>query len=47
MPEILDLLTGQTERAVRLRSTTPFVGVLTARERRRIRRAFLPEFSAE
>jgi hypothetical protein len=39
-PEISALMTEQSERAVRLRSTTPFLGVLTPRERRRVYKAF-------
>jgi hypothetical protein len=33
-------MTAQTEEGVRLRSTTPFLDVLTPRERRRLYEAF-------
>lgn len=39
-PEIATLLCEQSERAVRLRQSTPFAGVLTPAERRRIHDAF-------
>jgi CBS domain containing-hemolysin-like protein len=39
-PRIAALLTEQSERGVRLRSVTPFFGVLTAMERQMIFRAF-------
>ena len=39
-PEVSALITEQTEAGVRLRSTTPFIDVLTPRERRRIYEAF-------
>ncbi|MGH8251688.1 MAG: hypothetical protein ACREVI_13515 [Steroidobacteraceae bacterium] len=38
-PEIAFLLTEQSENAARLRQSTPFAGVLTPRERRRIHEA--------
>lgn len=39
-PAIASLLTEQSEAAVRLRQTTPFVGVLSRRERDRVYAAF-------
>ena len=39
-PEIWACMTAQTEEGVRLRSTTPFLDVLTPRERRRLYEAF-------
>lgn len=38
--EIAALITEQSERAVRLRQSTPFTGILTPAERRRINDAF-------
>lgn len=38
--QIASLLTEQSENAARLRQSTPFAGVLTSRERRRIYEAF-------
>lgn len=40
-PAIASLLTEQSEAAVQLRQTTPFVGVLSRRERTRLYAAFL------
>lgn len=39
-PHVAALLTEQSERAVRLRQSSPFAGVLTATERRRVYEAF-------
>jgi hypothetical protein len=39
-PRVAALLTEQSERAVRLRQSSPFAGVLTPAERRRIYEAF-------
>lgn len=39
-PEIASLLTEQSEDAARLRQSTPFAGVLTRAERRRMHEAF-------
>lgn len=39
-PEIAALMTEQSENGVRLRGTTPFLEVLTLRERRRVCDAF-------
>lgn len=39
-PEIACLLTEQSENAARLRQSTPFAGVLTKTERRRMYEAF-------
>ncbi len=39
-PQIASLLTEQSENAIRLRQSTPFAGVLTARELKRIYEAF-------
>ena len=39
-PQIAALLTEQSERGVKLRSTAPFFGILSARERERIFAAF-------
>lgn len=39
-PQIASLLTEQSENAARLRQSTPFAGVLKARERSRIYEAF-------
>jgi len=39
-PQIAALLTEQSDNAVRLRQSTPFAGVLTSNERRRIYEAF-------
>jgi hypothetical protein len=39
-PEIAALLTEQSENSVRLRQSTPFAGVLTPSERRRMHEAF-------
>jgi hypothetical protein len=39
-PQIAALITEQSERAARLRQSSPFAGVLTAKERRRIYDAF-------
>ena len=39
-PEIAELITGMTEDATRLRSSSPFAGVLTASERDQIYEAF-------
>lgn len=39
-PQIAALLTEQSEEAARLRQSTPFAGILTASERRRIHEAF-------
>lgn len=39
-PEIASLMTEQSETAVRLRQTTPFMGVLSPRERQRLYAAF-------
>jgi hypothetical protein len=36
------LITDQGERAMRLRQSTPFAGVLSARERERVYAAFRP-----
>lgn len=41
-PPIADLLTEQSPTGLELRSAAPLFGVLTARERRRIARAFQP-----
>jgi hypothetical protein len=39
-PEIAALITGADERAVRLRQSSPFAGVLSPAERRRVYEAF-------
>ena len=39
-PEIAELITSMSEDATRLRSSSPFAGVLTAREREQIYEAF-------
>ena len=39
-PEIAALITGTDESAVRLRQSSPFAGVLTPSERRRVYEAF-------
>ncbi len=39
-PEIAELMTNMSEEATRLRSSSPFAGVLDARERERIYAAF-------
>jgi hypothetical protein len=41
-PRIAELLTEQSKAGLELRAITPLFGVLTARERRRISRAFQP-----
>jgi hypothetical protein len=41
-PVIAALITDQGERATRLRQSTPFAGVLSARERKRVYAAFRP-----
>lgn len=45
-PEIAALMTEQSENGLRLRSTTPFLGVLSSRERKRICDAFRLDDSA-
>jgi hypothetical protein len=39
-PEIASLITEQSEEAIRLRQSSPFAGVLSAEERRRVYEAF-------
>lgn len=39
-PEIADLITSMSEEATRLRSSTPFAGILTADEREQVYAAF-------
>ena len=41
-PGIAAFITDQGERAMRLRQSTPFAGVLSARERERVYAAFRP-----
>lgn len=41
-PDLMNLMTEQSEKAVALRSLTPFVNVLTQPERRRVYDGFRP-----
>jgi hypothetical protein len=41
-PEIAEIITSMTEDATRLRSSSPFAGVLTSEERKKIYAAFRP-----
>jgi hypothetical protein len=40
IPEVLDVLTAMNERATRLRQSSPFAGVLSPKERKRLFDAF-------
>lgn len=41
-PEIAELMTSMSEEATRLRSSSPFAGILTAEEREQVYAAFRP-----
>ena len=41
-PEIMEIITSMSEDATRLRSSSPFAGVLTAEERNQVYEAFRP-----